>query len=62
MPVPLRALYPNWCASQIVAADGVTVNGALPGRHATPRIEQLDRGTAERTGRTLEEVRAAMAV
>ena len=27
----------------VVAADGVTVNGALPGRHATPRIEQLDR-------------------
>jgi 3-oxoacyl-[acyl-carrier protein] reductase len=42
-----------------VAADGVTVNGALPGRHATARIEQLDRATAERTGRTVEEVRAA---
>jgi 3-oxoacyl-[acyl-carrier protein] reductase len=43
----------------VVAADGVTVNGALPGRHATPRIEQLDRATAERTGRTVEDVRAA---
>jgi len=42
----------------VVAADGVTVNGALPGRHATPRIEQLDRVTAERTGRSIEEVRA----
>lgn len=44
--------------SRAVAADGVTVNGALPGRHATPRIEALDRATAERTGRTVEEVRA----
>ncbi|TAK01330.1 MAG: SDR family oxidoreductase [Chloroflexota bacterium] len=44
--------------SRVVAPDGVTVNGAFPGRHATPRIEQLDRATAERTGRTLEEVRA----
>ena len=44
--------------SRAVAADGVTVNGALPGRHATARIEQLDRVTAERTGRTVEEVRA----
>jgi 3-oxoacyl-[acyl-carrier protein] reductase len=45
--------------SRAVAADGVTVNGALPGRHATPRIEQLDRVTAERTGRSLEQVHAA---
>lgn len=45
--------------SRSVAADGVTVNGALPGRHATRRIEELDRATAERTGRTIEEVRAA---
>src|SRR3970040_293690 len=44
--------------SRAVAADGVTVNGAHPGRHATPRIEQLDRAAAERTGRTAEEVRA----
>jgi 3-oxoacyl-[acyl-carrier protein] reductase len=44
--------------SRTVAADGVTVNGALPGRHATPRIEELDRATAKRTGRTVEEVRA----
>ena len=45
--------------ARVVAADGVTVNGALPGRHATPRIEQLDQMTAERTGRTTDEVRAA---
>ena len=46
-------------ASRAVAADGVTVNGAFPGRHATARIEALDRSTAERTGATLEAVRAA---
>lgn len=45
--------------SKVVAADGVTVNGALPGRHATPRIDQLDLATAEQTGRTLEAVRTA---
>lgn len=44
--------------SRLVAADGVTMNGALPGRHATARIEALDRVTAERTGRTVEAVRA----
>lgn len=45
--------------SRIVAADGVTVNAALPGRHATARIDQLDRLTAERTGQSIAEVRAA---
>ena len=45
--------------ARVVAADGVTVNGALPGRHATARIEELDRITAERTERSIEEVRAA---
>jgi 3-oxoacyl-[acyl-carrier protein] reductase len=45
--------------SRSVAADGVTVNGVLPGRHDTPRIEQLDRAAAERTGRSMEEIRAA---
>jgi 3-oxoacyl-[acyl-carrier protein] reductase len=45
--------------ARTVAADGVTVNGVLPGRIQTPRIESLDRGRAERTGETLDEVRAA---
>ena len=45
--------------SRAVAADGVTVNGAFPGRHATARIEALDRATAERTGTTAEAVKAA---
>lgn len=42
-----------------VAADGVTVNGVLPGRIATPRVEALDRVRAERTGTSVEEVAAA---
>jgi 3-oxoacyl-[acyl-carrier protein] reductase len=45
--------------SRSVAADGVTVNGVLPGRHETPRIEQLDRAAAERTGRSMAEIQAA---
>lgn len=44
--------------SRAVAADGVTVNGAFPGRHATARIEALDRATAERTGTSPEAVKA----
>ena len=33
-----------------VARDGVTVNGVMPGRIATPRIHELDTGRAEREG------------
>lgn len=46
-------------AAHTVAADGVTVNGVLPGRLATPRITELDSGRAAREGRTEDEVRAA---
>ena len=42
-----------------VARDGVTVNGVMPGRLATPRIHELDSGRAGREGTTEEEVRAA---
>lgn len=45
-------------AARSVAGDGVTVNGVLPGRIDTPRIEQLDSGRAEREGRTQDAVRA----
>lgn len=44
--------------ARTVAADGVTVNGVLPGRHETPRIEELDEAAAARTGRTREQIRA----
>jgi 3-oxoacyl-[acyl-carrier protein] reductase len=42
-----------------VASDGVTVNGVLTGRFATPRIVQVDTDRASREGRALEEVQAA---
>ncbi|MBC2931969.1 SDR family oxidoreductase [Nocardioides sp. zg-1228] len=42
-----------------VAADGVTVNMALPGRIDTDRVAQLDRAAAERTGTTPDASRAS---
>jgi 3-oxoacyl-[acyl-carrier protein] reductase len=39
------------------APDGVTVNMVLPGRIATDRVAQLDAGAAQRTGRSVDEVR-----
>lgn len=44
--------------ARVVAADGVTVNGVMPGRIATPRIHELDSGRAEREGVTEDAVRA----
>jgi 3-oxoacyl-[acyl-carrier protein] reductase len=46
-------------AARAVASEGVTVNGVMPGRIATPRIHELDGGRAEREGTTEEAVRAA---
>lgn len=45
--------------ARAIAADGVTVNGVMPGRIATPRIHELDAGRAGREGTTEEAVRAA---
>ena len=45
--------------ARAIARDGVTVNGVMPGRIATPRIHELDSGRAEREGTTEEAVRAA---
>ncbi|AXI76781.1 SDR family oxidoreductase [Peterkaempfera bronchialis] len=42
-----------------VAADGVTVNLLLPGRIETERTAAVDAANAERTGRSLTEVRDA---
>jgi len=38
-------------ASRWVGPDGVTVNGVLPGRFATPRIAELDHARAKREDR-----------
>jgi 3-oxoacyl-[acyl-carrier protein] reductase len=45
--------------ARAIAADGVTVNGVMPGRIATPRIHELDSGRAEREGTTEDAVRDA---
>jgi 3-oxoacyl-[acyl-carrier protein] reductase len=42
-----------------VASRGITVNMVLPGRIDTDRVAQLDRSAAERTGRSVEQARAA---
>lgn len=42
-----------------VAAEGITINNLLPGSIFTDRIKQFTASTAQRTGRTPEEVRAA---
>ena len=39
---------------------GITINNVLPGATATERLEKLELANAERTGRTLEQVRADM--
>jgi 3-oxoacyl-[acyl-carrier protein] reductase len=40
-----------------VAADGILVNVVAPGRIATERTQQLDEAAAQRSGRTLDQVR-----
>lgn len=40
--------------------SGITINNVLPGATATERLEKLELANAERTGRTLEQVRADM--
>ncbi len=39
-----------------IAKDNVLVTSVLPGRIETARTEEIDRATAQRTGRTVEEV------
>ena len=54
-----RAVLAAWLktTARAIAAEGVTLNGVMPGRLATPRIHELDSGRAEREGRSEEEVR-----
>jgi 3-oxoacyl-[acyl-carrier protein] reductase len=53
-----RSALTSWLKTlaRTVAADGVTVNGILPGRIATPRVAALDEAAAGRTGRSVEDV------
>lgn len=56
-----RSVLAAWLktTARSIASEGVTLNGVLPGRIATPRIDQLDSGRAEREGSSVDEVRAA---
>lgn len=45
--------------SAAAAADGVTVNGVLPGRIDTARVTQLDAKRAEQQGRPVADIRSA---
>jgi 3-oxoacyl-[acyl-carrier protein] reductase len=66
-PIP-ELSYSNACRSALAAwlktislevmADGVTVNGVLPGRLDTARVASLDQARADRAGTTAGEVRA----
>lgn len=56
----LRSSLVGWSKSLAneVGQYGITSNMQLPGRIMTARLNQLDGGNAERSGRTIEEVRA----
>ena len=56
-----RSVLAAWLktTARAVAAEGVTLNGVMPGRLETPRIRELDGARAEREGRSEDEVRAA---
>ncbi len=56
-----RSALVGWAKSlsNDLASDGITVNMLLPGRIHTERVDELDAATAQRTGKTLEETRAA---
>ncbi|MDZ4764229.1 MAG: SDR family oxidoreductase [Chloroflexota bacterium] len=42
-----------------LAADGIRVNNLIPGRIDTERVAQLDEAAAKRTGKPIEDIRAA---
>ena len=44
-----------------IAAQGVTINNMLPGKFDTDRLQHTFAGTAQKTGQTVEAVRAAQA-
>ncbi|MCX8998436.1 SDR family oxidoreductase [Rhizobiaceae bacterium BDR2-2] len=57
----LRGALVGWnkTLSAEVAASGITANMVLPGRILTDRIEELDGANAKRTGKSIEDIRAA---
>lgn len=59
----LRVALANWAKtlSFEIARDNVTINMLLPGRIGTERLDQFYKTNAERTGRAVAEVAAAVA-
>jgi len=57
----LRSALVGWNKTLAVevAGYGITANMLLPGRIHTDRIDELDGANAKRTGKSLEEIRAA---
>lgn len=57
----IRGTLAGWSKSlsNDLAGQGVTVNMILPGRIHTTRVDQIDEAAASRTGKSLEEIRAA---
>jgi 3-oxoacyl-[acyl-carrier protein] reductase len=57
----LRSSLVGWSKTLAneVGQFGITSNMQLPGRILTARLDQLDNAAAERTGRSVDEVRAA---
>jgi len=59
----LRVSLANWAKtlSFEIASDNVTINLLMPGRIGTERLEQFYKINVERTGKSLEEVKAEVA-
>ncbi|MEL6575287.1 MAG: SDR family oxidoreductase [Pseudomonadota bacterium] len=57
----LRASLVGWSKSlsNDLAAEGITVNMLLPGRIHTERVDELDAAASKRTGKSVDETRAA---
>ena len=57
----LRSALVGWSKSLStdLAGDGITVNMILPGRIHTERVDELDAAASDRTGKSLDETRAA---
>lgn len=55
-----RSVLAAWLktTARAIAAEGVTLNGVMPGRLDTPRIHELDSGRAAREGTTEDQIRA----
>ncbi|MEL6767428.1 MAG: SDR family oxidoreductase [Pseudomonadota bacterium] len=57
----LRASLVGWSKSlsNDLAAEGITVNMLIPGRIHTERVDELDAAASKRTGKSVDETRAA---